>query len=330
MRKEIRIGILAIAALIVFFSGYNYLMNNDIFGSKLEYCAVYQDVKNLSESNPVRINGVKVGVVKDIKFPLAPGDNRVLVVLRLEKDIPIPEKSVAKIESDLLGSNMINLLLSKNDNYIEVGDTLNSAVASTIQEEVSLQMAPVKRKAENLMLQLDSVLEVVKYVFDEDARTNIAQSLSSIKKTIKNLEKTTSNLDIMVEREKTRLDVIIGNIESITTNLKNNEDNINNTLDNLSQISDTLALARIGSTFQELNQTVADLNKITGEINEGDGTLGKLVNNDTLYNKLNSSAENLDNLVEDIKLNPQRYLHFSVFGKKSDKKKSEYPETEEK
>lgn len=328
MRKEIRIGILVIAALIVFFSGYNYLLNNDIFGSKTEYYAIYPEVKNLSESNPVRINGVKVGVVKDIKFPLARGDNRVLVVISMEKDIPIPQNSVAKIESDLLGSNMINLILSENENYIDVGDTLNASLATTIQEEVSLQMAPVKRKAENLMLQLDSVLEVVKYVFNEDARTNIAQSLASIRKTIKNLERTTSNLDVMVERENNRLDIIVGNIKSITTNLNNNEENVNNTLDNISKISDTLARARIGRTFHELNETVSDLNKITADIERGNGTLGKLVNNDTLYYKLNSSAENLNKLVEDIKLNPQRYLHFSVFGK--DPNKTKHPETEEK
>lgn len=318
MKKELSIGLLVVISLLVFIFGYNYLENNDVFGRDHEYYAVYRDVKKLSESNPVQMNGVKVGVVKEIQFPLAPGDHRVLVVINLEKDIPLPKNSIAKIESDLLGSNMINIITGDALENAKIGDTLQSAVATTIQEEVGLQMAPVKRKAENLMLQLDSVLEVVKYVFNEEARQNISQSLSNIKYTIDNLEQTTSTLDVMVERENTRLDVIIGNIESITTNLDRNEENISRTLNNLGNISDTLVKAKIGETFSKLDKTVEDLQQVTYNIQQGNGSLGKLVNNDSLYYNLNSSAENLDKLVKDIEENPQRYLHFSVFGRKKE------------
>lgn len=322
MRKEIRIGILVIAAIIVFIWGYNYLENNDLFGKDTKYYAVYPDIKKLSKSNPVRINGVKVGVVQEVKFPLAPGDHRVLVTIGMEKELPIPKGTIAKIESDLMGSNMINLKLGSDSGYIDVGDTLNAEVATSIQEEVSLQMMPVKRKAESLMLQLDSVLEVVKYVFNEDNRRNIAQSFVSIKKTIDNLESTTSNLDDMVQEEQNRLNKIVGNVESITTNLKNNEENINKTFDNMANVSDTLTKARIGETFKKLSKTADDLNRVTGKIEKGEGTLGKLLENDTLYYQLESSAENLDKLVEDIQLNPQRYIHFSIFGKDPNKTKN--------
>ncbi|MGM0612052.1 MAG: MlaD family protein [Bacteroidota bacterium] len=326
MRKEVRIGILVIAAIIIFIWGYNYLANNDIFGKETKYYAVYSEIKNLSKSNPVRINGVKVGVVQDVKFPMAPGDHRVLVTIGMEKDMPIPKGTIAKIESDLLGSNMVNMKLGSDSGYIEVGDTLNSEVATSIQEEVSLQMMPVKRKAENLMLQLDSVLEVVKYVFNEDNRKNIAQSFARIKNTIDNLESTTSNLDDMVQEEQSRLNKIIGNVESITGTLKNNEENINTAFENLATVSDTLANARIGKTFKELSQTADDLNQVTQRIEEGEGTLGKLLENDTLYYQLESSAENLDKLVKDIQLNPQRYIHFSIFGK--DPNKTKHKDTE--
>lgn len=329
MKREIRIGILVIAALIIFIWGYNFLANNDLFGKKTKYYAVYPKIKNLSQSNPVRINGVKVGVVQNVKFPMAPGDNRVLVTIGMEKDVPIPKGTIAKIESDLLGSNMINMELGDKSGFVEVGDTLNSAVSTTIQEEVSLQMKPVKKKAENLMLELDTVLEVVKYVFNEDNRENITQSFANIKKTIDNLESTTSNLDDMVQEEQNRLDNIIQNIDSITTNLDNNQENLNRTFDNLANLSDTLAKARVGKTFKQLSKTVDNLNKVTRKIEKGEGTLGQLVENDTLYQQLESSAGNLDQLVEDIERNPQRYIHFSIFGKDPDKTRNKDTEKQQ-
>lgn len=323
MRKEIRIGILVIAAGIIFFWGYNYLKNNKIFGESTHYYAIYNEINNLSESNPVKVNGVQVGVVKKINFPLAKGDHRVLVKIGMEKDIPIPQNSMARIESDLLGSNMINLIMHSDTNYLQSGDTLRSDVSTTIQEEVNLQMKPVKQKAENLMLQLDSVLAVVQYIFNEDTRDNIAQSFVSIKRTIRNLESTTSSLDGLVKKEKSRLDVIIGNIESITTNLKGNNEKINRTFNNIANISDTLSRARVGYTLARLDSTLNDLQKVTNRIENGQGSLGMLVNNDTLYHKLESSAENLDKLTEDIRVNPDRYVHFSIFGRKQDKKSKE-------
>ncbi|MFO8055356.1 MAG: MlaD family protein [Bacteroidales bacterium] len=325
MRKEIRIGILVIAACIIFYWGYNYLSNNKIFSQENVYYAVYPEIRNLSKSNPVRINGVKVGVVKNIQFPIAPRDHRVLVSLSLNKDIPVPEGTVAKIEGDLLGSNMVNLKFSKKDNYLETGDTLQTEIATSIQEEVSLQMMPVKHKAENLMLQLDSVLAVVQYIFNKETRTDIAQSFSNIKHTIDNLERTTSKVDVMVDEEKNRLNIILQNIESISNNLKNNNQAITHTLDNFARVSDTLSHADIGKTMAELNATIQDLKQVSNRIQRGDGTLGKLLEDDTLYYELEQSAANLDMLVEDIRLNPQRYLHFSVFGK--DPNKTRHPDS---
>lgn len=321
MKKEIRIGILVIVALGFFFWGLNYLRNNNIFSDETIYYAIYPEIKNLSKSNPVRINGVKVGVVQDIKFPMSENDYRVLVAIAMEKDIPIPVNSMAKIESDLLGSNMINLRLGDDSMILDIRDTIGAEVASTIQEEVSLQMLPVKRKAENLMLQLDSVLEVVKYIFNEETRNDITQSLSSIKATISNLEKTSTTMDVVVKREESRLDAIIGNIQSISGNLKDNNENITRTFENIASISDTVAKARIGETMLRLNKTLDELETITAGIQNGDGSLGKLVNDDTLYYNLEATADNLDALVNDIRLNPQRYLHFSVFGKDPNKTK---------
>ncbi len=325
MRKEIRIALLVIAALAIFIWGYTYLANSKLFGEERDFYAIYADVKNLSSSNPVKSNGVRVGVIKEIVFPVAPGDYRVLVRFTMNNDMEIPQNSVAKIESDLLGSNMINLRLGDSKKNMKVGDTLRSEVATTIQEEVNLQMQPVKRKAENLMLELDSVLEVIRYVFNEETRHDISASFSSIKRTIDNLESTTGNVDSMVLREGSRLNDIIANITSISRNLRDNNENVTRTFENLAQITDTIAQARIGATMSELSKTLKDVQDVTQRIEEGEGTMGQLINNDSLYNELESSAKSLDNLVKDIRMNPQRYLHFSVFGKNPNK--TRHPES---
>ncbi len=319
MRKEISIGILVLAAFILLFWGYHYLNNIKIFGKDVEYFAVYDGIQNMKEGDPVRVNGVQVGFVRRITFPLAPGDNRVLISFVMENNIPIPVNTQARIEGDLLGSNMINLRLSDHDQHYAIGDTLPTAVATSIQEEVSLQMMPVKRKAEDLMLQLDSVLAVIQYIFNPETRENIAQSFANIKNTIDNLENTTGELDDLIIREQGRFNAILTNVQSITGNLKDNNQQITQTFQNLQSISDTLAQARVGETMAQIHNTLHDLQEVTGRIQRGDGTLGKLLENDTLYYQLENSANNLDLLVEDIRINPQRYLHFSVFGRKTDK-----------
>lgn len=319
MKKEIRIALLIIAALAIFIWGYTYLENTNLFGEDRDFYAIYPEVKNLSTSNPVKSSGVRVGVVKEIIFPVAPDDYRVLVRLTMDNDMEIPENSVARIESDLLGSNMINLRLGDSEKNLKIGDTLSSEVATTIQEEVNLQMLPVKRKAENLMLELDSVLEVIRYVFNEETREDISASFASIKRTIDNLESTTGNVDSMVKQEGNRLNSIIANITSISRNLRDNNENVTRTFENLARITDTIAQARIGATMAELSTTLKDLQRVTERIENGEGTMGQLINNDSLYNELQSSAKSLDNLVEDIRMNPQRYLHFSVFGKNPNK-----------
>ena len=148
------------------------------------------------------------------------------------------------------------------------------------------------------------------------------QSFESIRYTIQNLESTTYNLDTLVVTQRFRLANIIGNVESITANIKKNNDKINNIIANFSNISDTLAKAKIASTINNADKTLKDFSEIIAKVNRGEGSLGMLVNNDTLYNNLEGASKELNKLVEDIKLNPKRYLNFSVFG--GSKKKNAY------
>lgn len=322
IKREAKIAIIFIAALILFFWGFNFLKGRHLFSSERTYYAVYKQVNGLVEANPVVINGYKVGIVNKIYFH-PDGSGRLIVKFNVDNDIRIPYNTVAKLySSDILGSRAIELVLGDSKVDAATGDTLKTQIQASLGEEVSIQMMPIKQKFENVMLSIDSVLVVIRGVFDENTRKNLALSFESIKLTIKNLEHTTYNIDTLVTTQKYKLAAIISNVESITANIKKNNDKISNIIVNFSNISDTIAKAKISSTINNADKALGEFNMILGKVNRGEGSLGMLVNNDSLYRNLNSASDQLNQLVEDIKLNPQRYISISVFGKKSKPYKS--------
>ena len=313
--REFKVGIIFIAAIAFFIWGFNYLKGKDVFQQQRKFYAIYDKVDGLVPASIVIINGLQVGSVDDVYF-YKEHSGKILVSFLITDDLPIPVNSIARIISyDLIGTKAIKIILKESDIYAENGDTLASEVQASLGEEVNRQMLPLKLKAENLMLSIDSVLEVIRYVFNEETRENLAKSFENIQLTIANLKSTTHNIDTLVYSQKNRLDRIIGNIELITDNLKNNKEEINNILVNFSAISDSLAKAKISTTLLKANKTLEDVAAIVEKINEGEGTLGLLIDDDDLYKQIEDAVDDVDQLIEDIKYNPNRYLHFSVFGR---------------
>lgn len=323
IKREAKIGIVLLLALGLMYFGFNYLKGKNLFEKTRVFYAVYSNVKGMMTANPVLVNGLKVGQVTNIDF--IPGDTSglILVSFIINKDINIPKNSVARIETDFLGQNVISIRLGNLKTYFSSGDTIPSEIATTIQEEVSLQMMPLKRKAESLMMGMDSVLEVIRFIFNEQTRENISRSFESIKNTIANLEHTTGNIDTMVLSQRGRFERIVSNVELISLNIRSNNDRITNIIQNFSSLSDTLIKANIAHTIQQADIALMETSLILEKINRGEGSAGMLLNNDSLYNKLDKAAIELGLLLEDMKLNPQRYVHFSVFGKKADKQPAE-------
>lgn len=323
-KKEIILGLLITVGIALLIWGINFLKGKDIFSNKREIFAVYKQVNGLSSANPILINGLKVGQVREVFFH-PNGSGNVVVRMNLTNDFSIPKNSVARIiSSDLLGSKAVDIQLGDSKKNIENGDTLLASIQSSLQEEVNIQLLPLKRKAEDMMLSLDSVLAVVQYIFNENTRENLAKSFESLKITISNLEHTTFNLDTLVGKERGRLGTILSNVESITTNFKGNNQKINNLIANFSEISDTLAKANVAKTIRKADNTLKEMQDVMGKINRGEGSMGMLVNNDSLYKKLDNTVAELNLLFKDIKENPNRYVQVSVFGKKNkkDKKKT--------
>lgn len=301
------------AALFVFFWGFNFLKGKDIFNRERIFYVEYRDVSGLITSNPVLIRGFRVGQVKDIYFHPAM-DGRLVVEISVTDKVPIPKNTIAKIFSaDLMGSKAIELLLGNSTAMAQNNDTLQSAVEATLMEEVNAQVIPLKNKAESLLSSVDSLVVIVQALINENVKQNLSQSLQSISGTIRNLENTTGSIDNIVVQQQSRIASILYNIEMISRNIEQNNSNITRTIQNLTALTDSLAKADIASAVRHADSSLVQLNRLMAGINAGQGTMGQLMQNDTLYRRLEASAEELRKLLEDVRLNPKKYVKISVF-----------------
>ncbi|PKP04035.1 MAG: MCE family protein [Bacteroidetes bacterium HGW-Bacteroidetes-9] len=313
--REIRIGLLTIITLTAFIWGFNFLKGKNIFSTQRVFYAEYENVAGLMTANAVTINGLSVGQVSAMHFhPDKPGI--VVVELSMSNNVRIPKNSVARIfSSDLLGTRGIQILPGDSHEDAKSGDTLISQMQSSLQDEVNDMVQPIMAKAEKMMTSIDTVLSVISDVFNKQTRDNLVNTVESLRNTMNSLENATRSADTLMTSQKIRLARIIANVESISTNLKQNNENLSKVMANAASISDTIAQARISVTLRNLNQSVEGLSNVVGKIERGEGSLGQLVNNDKMYTELEKSSNELKLLLEDMRLNPQRYVHFSVFGR---------------
>lgn len=318
-KRIVKTGIsFTVIALITIWS-VNYIISNDLLTSKTVLYGKYDNVRELSVGNHVYISGTKVG--KIVKVDFIDGNlNNLVVEFHIKKGIKIPDSTIALITStDLMGTMGMELIVNyKTDIYYKSGDTLQTKVAKSISEQVNKEILPLKIKTESMLGTLDSLLVAFRSVFNPKTRNNIKQSFEHIQLTLKHLESSSMSLDTLMTSEKKTISEIIHNAESITANLKNNNENIDKILSNFGEISDSLSASNFVNIIYQADSTLNELNTIANKINAGKGTLGLLLNDEALYNKLKQSSEDLDILLIDIKENPRRYLRFSAFniGKK--------------
>jgi phospholipid/cholesterol/gamma-HCH transport system substrate-binding protein len=321
--KEAKIGIIAAIAIGFFIYGFNFLKGKDLFSHQRKLYAVYQDIDGLVEANPLMVNGFKIGLVGEIKLATDTASS-VIITLFLDNDLKVPKNSIAKvISSDILGSKAIQLVLGDSKEYVEDGDTLQSAQEDNLKQSVNKAIAPLQKKAEGLISSLDSVMVVVQQVFNENARQNLAKSFESIKLAISSIETTSFRLDTLVVAEKMKISSILTKVNLLATNLANNSDKLSNAINNFSNISDSLAKSNLIVAINNANTTLLHASSIMTKIDKGEGTMGMLVNNDSLYRKLDKSSADLDKLLIDLRINPERYVRVSVFGRKDKSKPAE-------
>lgn len=312
--REFKIGLLAVVSIFLFIWGLNFLKGKDIFSRQIVFYAIYDDVTGLIESNPVSLSGVSIGQVNRIRF-MPDGSGRIIVENIVRRDIPIPIDSRSVLTGmSLTGTREIIIELGSSGQMIQNGDTLLARTQTSIQEEVSQILLPIQKRADDLFAQLDSVFDTFQAIFNETTRQNIESSFQSIQETIGNIENTTSTLDQAIARETLRISAIMANAESITRNLSNNNELLSNIIRNVSGITDSIAAANLQQTLRHTEESLASFNQIMDKVNRGEGSLGMLVNDEQLYNNLESSSKQLELLLEDIRRNPGSYINISVFG----------------
>jgi len=307
LKKELKVGILAIVAVGLLIFGYNFLKGNNVFSSSRVFYAVYDNVKGLSPSAPVSINGYQVGTVTDIQFIKS---GQLLVTMNINNDFNFSKASVAQIYGGgLIGGKSMQIELDNTSTKAaKSGDTLQSSVEEGLIELVNEKLTPLKDKISNAVVEVDTLLSSINYVFDVNTRNNLRNS-------IKNLNETLTSLNLSTKK-------IEGVLNSNIDNINSTIENFRSTSDNLSKMSDTLSKIEFNRIVQNADETLLNLKEISNKLKNGDGSLGKLMNDDQMYMNLENATKELEELLSDIKLNPKRYVHFSVFGKNSVKYKN--------
>lgn len=320
LSREARVGIVILAAIAMFYFGINYLKGINIFSPARSFYAVFDNADFLLPSAPVTISGLQVGVVDDVYF-LNGASNKVVVKLRVsDRSLKIPSDTRAHIKSDLLGTRTMYLEVGQSDKLLSRGDTLKGVLDSAFTDRLTTTILPLKGRVESLVSSIDSVLTVFRGVFNRKTQDGLVVSFESINRSILKLEHTVSEVDLLVGNERAKLSDIFGNIRSITQNIRDNNERLSNVFANLDKITDDFARANVSKTMADLQLSASSLQSVLKKVEQGEGSVGQLMTNDSLYRHLEGSAKSLDLLLEDMRLHPNRYVHFSVFGRKEKKK----------
>lgn len=291
--KEVKIGLAGIIALFLLIYGINYLKGIDMFKPSSYMYVSFKNVNGLAKSSPVFADGYKVGLVRDIGYDFNQAGN-VIVEVELETDLRIPKGSSAELVPELMGGVQMSILLANNprESYA-VGDTIPGVLKTGMTDEMSKMLPEVSK----LIPKLDSILTSVNLLLSHPALNN---TLTAVEKSSQNLELATGEFNKLMKND----------IPQLTAKM-------NVIGDNFVKISDSLSELDIQHTYSKIDSAVSNISSLTDRLSQKDNTLGLFLNDSTLYKRLTETGDNAAKLLEDIKLNPKRYVHFSVFGKKN-------------
>jgi phospholipid/cholesterol/gamma-HCH transport system substrate-binding protein len=303
--REFKTGVVVVVIAALFVWGYSYLKGHNLFeGTSHSYFTEYNNVQGLNTASMVTINGYEVGKVVGISFNEDVNKKGQLVVeFTVENDFQFSKNSIAKIYSaSLMGGKSLAVIPSYDGETAVPGDYLAGEIESDMLSSVGEKLNPLQAKLESVIVSADSLLVHLNDALDKRTIQNLKESIRSFKGTMTTFENTAKNADSIVAENRQSVKNTLVNAEKITSNL--------------SKFSDTLTQVQIGALVSRAESTMADIQLITNRINQGEGTFGKLMKDEVLYNNLTNASKELEALLRDIKLHPKRFVHFSLFGKK--------------
>lgn len=301
--REIKTAVLVIASILLFIWGYSFLKGKDLLTSYKTFYVQYDNVEGLVNSAPVTINGLTVGKVSDIQFL---GDKgKIQVSLQIKSDFPFSKSSIASIyEPGLIGGKQIMITPNYSDKSIAMsGATLKSDVKPGLTSLVAERLTPLQEKVEKMVVSADVLLKNVNSILDAKTKQSLKSSIVSLDSTLIEFKKASKSVNLMLAENKDKINSSLTNIDKTSANF--------------SKISDSLAKVNIAQTVKNLEKTLASIDKIMADVQSGKGTLGKLAKDETMYNSFAKTSKELELLLQDLRLNPTRYINVSLFGKKN-------------
>ena len=303
--KEIKIGFLAIIGIMMSVFSYNYLKGINLFEKNRKFKVTYSKVDGLSMSNPVTLNGFKIGKVHKINFNRE-NTRELIVDIIIENDVIFPKTSTAELyETGLIGGKAIAIIPDyKNDSTIALdGDFLKGVLKPGLTELVNQILPQVQLQLESVMQSAEVVFENINKLFDEETKTELKSSIKEFSLLTQNLSNTSRRVSDLIEKSAPGIELTINDLKDASNNLKS--------------ITDSVSKKNISDLTNNLNELVKNLNKVSKNLNNSNGTMGMLIQDKSIYENLEKATNELNILIEDVKLNPSRYVNFSVFGKKN-------------
>ena len=305
LTKEIKTAILVITSILLFIWGYSFLKGTDILTNYATFYVEYEDVEGLVNSAPVTINGHVIGQVKSITFK----DKitwKPIVEIQIHEKYSIPKSSTALIyEPGLIGGKMIQIVPGTENPSVaaESGDYLKGDIKSGLTALVSEKLEPLKEQIEKVMLSTDVLLNNLNETLDDKTKQNIKSSIAKLNETLTEFSQASKSVNGMLSENRTKINSSLTNFEKTSANL--------------AKMSDSLAAVNLKQTAQKLEHTLANVDKIIADLENGNGSMGKLLKDDKMYNNFTEASKELELLLEDLRLNPTRYINVSLFGKKN-------------
>lgn len=302
--KEFKVGVFAVISLSILYIGFNYLKGIEFLNKTDQYYAVYNDVAGLTVSNPIKINGFSVGRVSDVSI-MQGNENKILVELDLMKDIVLGDSAIALLKIDLLGGVSIVLEVGDLTRPISPGDTIIAKVDPTLTEVLAESAIPVASSLQTTIRRINILLE------------DFSGNTESLNKLIKNVEGITSKTNSILANSQKNIETTMSDLSVISGKLSKNLDQLSDLLINYNQLADTLKNIELNNTLAQTNELLGSMNKTFENLNDENGTLGRLMKDDSLYVSLNQTLIDLDRMLIHMNENPKHF--FAPLGKSKKK-----------
>ena len=312
--NETKVGALTAIAIVLLILGFNFLKGKSINTINTYYNTRFQDIQGLTRGNPVVINGKEVGSVYDVE---GGRDMRsIKVTVSMKDEVDIPDDSYALITKSLLGNVQLEIKLGDSRTFKKAGDSLRTIATSDLLGSAMKKLDPVLYEVNNAVKSLDTLIGTVNNVFDPNTKHNIRAIMENLNTTTASLAVSSAALQEMLTKQSGSIAQSMDNINAFTGTLSKNNEKLSNTMTNVEATTAKLAKLDVETTLSTLNNTLAEIKTTLQKANGSQGSLGLLLNDARLYNNLNATSNKLNLLLDDLRVNPKRYVNISVFGRK--------------